>query len=75
MIEQLHSFVRKHSALCALLAALLAAFAAPYLIPANPDSAVFRNGTLGLLLIAEAAYPVCEAFSRANRRTLACGFV
>ena len=75
MIEQLHSFVRKHSALCALLAALLAAFAAPYLIPANPDSAVFHNGTLSLLLVAAAAYPACEAFSRANRRTLACGFV
>ena len=69
------SFIRRHAALAALLAMLLAALAAPYLIPANPDSAVFRNGTLGLLLVAAAAYPVCEAFSRANRRTLACGFV
>ncbi|MDY5348738.1 MAG: DUF6020 family protein [Candidatus Ventricola sp.] len=69
------SFIRRHAALAALLAMLLAALAAPYLIPANPDSAVFRNGTLGLLLVAAAAYPVCEAFSRVNRRTLACGFV
>ena len=65
--------IRKHAALAALLAMLLAALAAPYLIPADPDSAVFRNGTLGLLLIAAAAYPAYEAFSRAGRRTLACG--
>lgn len=69
------SFIRRHAALAALCAMLLAAFAAPYLIPADPDSAVFRNGTLGLLLIAASAYPAFEAFSRADRRTLACGLV
>ena len=65
--------IRKHAAPAALGAMLLAALAAPYLIPAEPNSAIFRNGTLGLLLVAAAAWPAYEAFSRADRRTLACG--
>ena len=65
--------IRKYAAPAALGAMLLAALAAPYLIPAEPNSAIFRNGTLGLLLVAAAAWPAYEAFSRADRRTLACG--
>ena len=64
------SFIRKHAALLAVLSALLCAAAAPYLIPANPDSAVFRSGTLGLILLCAAALPAREALSRASRRTL-----
>ena len=44
------SLIRKHAALWALLSCFALAAAAPYLIPANPDSAVFRSGTLGMML-------------------------
>lgn len=74
MIEQLHSFLRKHSALFALLAALAAAFAAPYLIPADPDSAIFRDGMLSAVLLLTAAFPVRAAFERHSRRSLLYGF-
>lgn len=66
-------FIRKHAAPLAILAALLAALAAPYLIPENPDSAVFRSGALGCVLLAAAAFPAWEALRRASRRTLVCG--
>lgn len=66
-------FIRKHTALLATLAVLLAAFAAPYLIPENPDSAVFRSGSFGCALLVAAAFPAWEALRRANRRTLICG--
>ena len=66
-------FIRKHAAPLAALAALLAALAAPYLIPENPDSAVFRSGAFGCALLAAAAFPAREALRRANRRTLVCG--
>ena len=68
-------FIRKHAAPLALLASLLAAFAAPYLIPENPDSAVFRSGAFGLVLLAAAAFPAWEAMRRADRRTLVCGLI
>ena len=40
--------IRRYAAALAALSMGLLALAAPYLIPANPDSAVFRSGTLGL---------------------------
>ena len=66
-------FIRKHAAPLAALAALLAALSAPYLIPENPDSAVFRSGAFGCALLAAAAFPAWEALRRASRRTLVCG--
>ena len=45
------SFLKKYSALCSALSLLLAIAAAPYLIPSNPDSMIFRSGTMGMLLI------------------------
>lgn len=66
-------FIRKHAAPLAAFAALLAALAAPYLIPENPDSVVFRSGAFGCALLAAAAFPAWEALRRANRRTLICG--
>jgi len=62
--------IKKYSTLLTALALLMAAVAAPYMIPENPDSAVFRSGTLGLLLLAGCALPIKEAFSRADRRQL-----
>ena len=66
-------FIRKHAATLTVLTTLLAAFAAPYLIPENPDSAVFRSGALSCVLLLGAAYPAWDALRRANRRTLVCG--
>lgn len=70
------SFVKKHSVAFALLAALLAAFAAPYLVPTDPDSAVFRSGTFGALLLIAALFPVRAAIKRHDARSLcyAAGF-
>ncbi|MDO5378102.1 MAG: DUF6020 family protein, partial [Clostridia bacterium] len=62
--------LKRHASLLALLSVLLAIAAAPYLIPENPDSAVFRSGALGLLLLAGCFVPVREAFLKADRRTL-----
>lgn len=67
------SQIKKFAAPLSLLSVLAAAFAAPYLIPENPDSAVFRSGSLGMILLLAAAFPVWEAFSRASRRQLVCG--
>lgn len=64
---------KRHASLCALLCVLLGAFAAPYLIPENPDSAVFRSGVLGLLLMAGCFFPARDAFARAGRRALLAG--
>lgn len=52
------SLIRKHAALWALLSCFALAAAAPYLIPANPDSAVFRSGTLGMMLELACFYPI-----------------
>lgn len=67
------SLIRKYAAPIALLAALMMMAAAPYLIPENPDSAAFRSGTLGAILILTSAYPVFQAYRHASRRTLTCG--
>ncbi len=68
------TILRKYAAPLAGFCCLLLAFAAPYLIPINPDSAVFRSGTLGLLLVLACLYPVCQAFRQASQRQLVCGW-
>ena len=42
--------IRRYASALALLSVLMGLFAASYLIPENPDSEVFRTGTLGTLL-------------------------
>lgn len=76
MIDKLVSLFRKYSRLCALMAVLAACIAAPYLVPTDPDSAVFRNGTLGALLLLACAMPVHQAIRRHSLRALiyGCGF-
>lgn len=69
------SLIRKYAAPLAALAALLCAVAAPYMIPENPDSAVMRSGTLSLILLCAAAFPVRTAYMHANRRTLTVSLV
>ena len=66
------SFIRKHASLLALLAALAGLVAAPYLVPEDPDSAIFRSGVFGTLLLSACYFPLQQAFSKANRRTLIC---
>ena len=62
--------IRKYAQPLSLLAALAALAAAPYLIPENPDSAIFRSGTLGTLLVLACAFPAGQAYAKADRRTL-----
>ncbi len=64
------SLIRKHATVLAALSVLLCAVAAPYLIPENPDSPIFRSGTLGLILLTGCFMPVHAAYRRADRRTL-----
>ena len=66
-------FMRRHATPIALLLLLLFVAAAPYLIPENPDSAVFRSGTLGLILIATCFFPVRRALERHDMRDILFG--
>ncbi len=66
--------IRKYSLVLTAIFALMAAVAAPFLIPENPDSAIFRSGAMGLLLLCAAGFPACEALRRAPGRTLTVGF-
>ena len=69
------TFLRKHAAGCALLSVLCCAAAAPYLLPADPDSAVFRSGALPLLLLLACFMPAGGALKRAERGTLLRGLL
>ena len=69
------SFIRKHRIALAMMTVLFAAATAPYLIPENPDFAVFRSGTLGALLLFGCFFPVRDALARCSRRELSCGLV
>lgn len=66
------SLIRKYASPLALLAVLAALVAAPYLIPENPDSEVFRTGTLGTLLLFVCYMPLKRTYSNLNRRTFVC---
>ena len=70
------ALLKKHAKPLALLAVLSAIFAAPYLIPENPDSAVFRSGTLPMLLMLASVSPVHTALKKHSLRSLlyGCGF-
>lgn len=67
------SLLRRHAAVAALLAVLAAAVAAPYLLPADPDSPVMRSGTLGAALLLACFFPVRRAFERHSLRALGFG--
>ena len=68
-------FLSRRSSLFALLSCLACALAAPYLLPVDPDSMVFRSGALPLILTLSAFFPLREAFGKADRRTLTGGLV
>lgn len=67
------TLIRRFSLPLTILSVLAAMIAAPYMIPENPDSAIFRNGTLGFILLLAAGYPLLQAFRRVDGRTLICG--
>lgn len=69
------SFLKKHSVAVALLVIFTGVVAAPYLIPADPDSPVFRSGTFGAFVLAAAFFPVKTAIKRAGRRILIVGLI
>ena len=62
--------IRRHASALALLTVLLGLFAASYLIPENPDSEVFRTGTLGTMLMLFCYFPVQQTLQKARARTL-----
>jgi len=68
-------WIHKYAHLLSLAAVLAALAAAPYLIPENPDSPVFRSGTLGTLLVFACFFPVKDALIKADRRTLTVSMV
>lgn len=73
MIKRIESLLHRHSDLCTLVCALMMVIAASYLIPANPDSATFRSGTLGFIAVAACAVPVRHAFRHHALREVAYG--
>ena len=66
--------IRRHASTLALLTVLLGLFSASYMIPENPDSEVFRTGTLGTMLMLMCYFPVQQAFLKAGLRTLISSF-
>jgi len=67
------ALIRKHSTLLAACAALLCTFAAPYILPTDPDSAIFRSGSLSLVLMIACIYPVSLALRTQPLRALIYG--
>lgn len=65
--------IRRYAIPLSVLSVLLLAFSAPYLIPENPDSPIFRSGTLGLILLCASFLPVYRAFSQHDMRALLYG--
>ena len=59
---------QKYASLWTVLFALMLAVAAPYLVPINPDSAVFRSAVLPLILILATFFPVRHALQTHGRR-------
>lgn len=67
------TLLRKHSSLLAAAAVLLCAFAAPYVLPSEPDSEVFRSGSLSFVLLLTCAFPIRRALSGQPPRALRYG--
>lgn len=69
------SLIRRHRALISILSAIMLLFAAPYLIPENPDTPVFRSGVLSMLLVFACSFPACQSLKRHSLRQLVYGMV
>ena len=75
MIQIAESTLRKHALAWSVIFVALMAYAAPYLLPVSPDSAVFRSGSLSALLLIACAYPIHHALSRFPLRELGYGIL
>ena len=67
------SLHKRHAGPLSLLLVLLLAAAAPYFVPADPDSAVFRSGALSAILALAAFFPIRLSLERHSRRELLYG--
>jgi len=67
--------IKKYASVLSVLAVSAALIAAPYLIPENPDSPVFRSGTLALLLLLGCMFPLRYSLKHADKRTLISSFI
>lgn len=67
------SLLKRYAVPLSLLLVLLLAAAAPYFAPADPDSAVFRSGSLSAILALAAFFPIRLSLERHSRRELLCG--
>ena len=65
--------IRKFSKPLALLSIFGLIFAAPYLIPDNPDSRIFRSGIAGVLLILAGFPAISRAFTTHSLRHILYG--
>lgn len=75
MHTRIVQLIRKFALPLALLCALSGLCAAPYIVPENPDSEVFRSGMLPILLLIMSIFPLQEALQKANLRELVCGML
>ena len=73
MLNRLESLIRRFAAPLSLLAVLAAAFVASYFGPTDPDSALFRSGSLSFLLLFALYFPVKKAVSTQPLRALFYG--
>ena len=73
MLNRLEALIRRFAAPLSLLAVLAAAFVAPYFGPTDPDSALFRSGSLSFLLLFALVFPVKKAVSAQPLRALFYG--
>jgi len=69
------SLSKKYSTFCTAFLLMAAALAAPYLLPANPDAALFRSGSLPLILLIMCGFPAKHALENHNSRSLIYGTV
>lgn len=67
--------IKKYASALSAAAVLAALFAAPYLIPTNPDSPVFRSGVFGFILMLGCGFPIRHSLQHADKRTLVSGLV
>lgn len=67
------SLIKKYAAPLTAVFMLAAAYAAPYLVPGDPDALVFRNGALPAILLLGAAGPVHTALKKHALRDLLYG--
>lgn len=67
------SLIKKYANLLTALCIIAAAYAAPYLVPGDPDALVFRDGIFPAILLLVTAYPISAALKKHALRDLIYG--